>query len=73
MLYRVGEDVTRMERFFPRLRFDGGRKIASTPAPERAEGLDVFWRGYVCGPDAAPVSRGRRGRNPSTLRRRSNR
>ena len=56
MLYRVGEDVTRMERFFLRLRFDGGRKIASTPAPERAEGLDVFWRGYVCGPDAAPAS-----------------
>ena len=45
-----------MERFFLRLRFDGGRKIASTPASERAEGLDLFWRGYVWGPDAAPAS-----------------
>lgn len=43
-----------MERFFLRIRFDGTLEVASTPASERCDGYEVFWRGYVSGCDATP-------------------
>ena len=35
-----------MERFLVEIRFRDGIEVSSTPAPDRVDAVDVFWRGY---------------------------